>query len=367
MDYSSHPKMKYLYIGVDCHKKTHTATIKNCFNENLKTITFNNDRNGYNYLIKCINELNLDLIPLFGLEDTKHLGYGLSSYLLSQNYLVKSVSSNLTYVERKKNPVIFKNDEFDSQCVAKVLLDEFDRLPDARNDEIYWTLKQMLKMRKSIVGSNINFKCKLHAQLLHHFPNYNKIFATIDCDTALALWEKYPNPKLILDEDFNTLKDFIIQASNNRLGLNKTQQIVNFCKEIHTQYIVYQQERDSIIRMIVKQIKDNNNRLKSIDDEIIKLYDKTNCKLHTFPGLNKIASAQMLSEIGNINRFKNSSSLARYAGIAPVEKSSGGIEKDLKNQYGNRDLNSMFYSLACRSISTGRSQETPYNPIFQEY
>ena len=73
------------------------------------------------------------------------------------------------------------------------------------------------------------------------------------------------------------------------------------------------------------------------------------------------------SEIGNINRFNNSGKLARYAGIAPIEKSSGNSEKHLKNEYGNRELNSMFYSLACRSISVGRNKNTATNPIFKEY
>ena len=83
--------------------------------------------------------------------------------------------------------------------------------------------------------------------------------------------------------------------------------------------------------------------------------------------MTKISGACLLSEIGNINRFSNSGKLARYAGIAPIEKSSGNSEKYLKNEYGNRELNSMFYSLACRSISVGRNKNTATNPIFKEY
>lgn len=75
----------------------------------------------------------------------------------------------------------------------------------------------------------------------------------------------------------------------------------------------------------------------------------------------------MLSEIGNINRFKDSGKLAKYAEIAPIEKSSDGTEKQLKNEFGNRELNCMFYSLACRSICIGRNGNTSKNPIFKEY
>lgn len=364
---NTHPKMNYIYIGVDCHKQTHTATLINCFNEKYETITFNNDLTGYKYLVETVEKHKSDRTPIYGLEDTKHLGYGLASFLLSKSYIVKNVNSNLTYVERKKNPIITKNDELDSVCIAKVLLDELDNLQNAQSDEIYWTLKQLVKMRKAIVYNNVEYKNKLHAQLMHHYPNYNKMFVNIYCKTALAIWEKYPSPSLILEEDFDTFVSYITKASNGKLGLKKATQILEFIKEYNLPYQVYQTERNCIIKMLVKQIIENNERLEGIEKEIISVYDKIGCKLHTYPCLDKISGAYILSEIGNIGRFKDSGKLARYAGIAPIERSSGGIDKAIKNEFGNRDLNSMIYKLACRSLCTGKTGNTPFNAIFLEY
>lgn len=367
MNYNSHPKMKYIYVGIDCHKKIHVATIINCFNEKLITITFNNDYKGYEYLIKTVEKYKNDLIPLYGLEDTKHLGYELAIYLLSKKCNVKNVNSNLTYVERKKNPVITKNDELDSQCIAKVLLDEFENLPDASNDEIYWTLKQLVKMRKVIVTNNVELKNKLHAQLMHHYPNYDKIYSNIYCETALNLWETYPSPQLILEENFDDLVSNLKKWSKGNTGIRKATKIVEIVKSYQNDEIIYQKERNTIIKMLVKQIKNNNIRIEELETEIIEIYDKIDCKLHTYPCLSKLTGACLLSEIGDINRFENSGKLAKYAGIAPIEKSSGGIERTYKNNFGNRELNSMFYSLACLSICTGRGGNTPFNAIFKEY
>ena len=367
MNYNSHPKMKYLYIGIDCHKYKHVATLINCFNEDLTTITFNNDKDGYDYLLNTVDKYKDNLIPIYGLEDTKHLGYGLASYLLSKDKIVKCVSSTLTYIERKRQPIIFKNDEYDSKCIAKVLLDYLDTLPYAKSDEIYWTLKQLVKMRKSIITNNIEVKNKLHAQLMHHYPNYNQIFNHVYCKTALNLWETYPSPNMILEEDFETLVSNLKSWSNGIIGKTKATKILEVINKYPLSDMIYQNERNSIIKMLVKQIKSNNKRLEEIEKEIIDIYDKIGCKLHTYPCLDKITGACLLSEIGNINRFSNSGKLARYAGIAPIEKSSGNSEKYLKNEFGNRELNSMFYSLACRSICTGRTGNTPTNPIFKEY
>ena len=367
MNYNSHPKMKYLYIGIDCHKYKHVATLKNCFNEDLITITFNNEKDGYNYLLKTVDKYKDNLIPIYGLEDTKHLGYGLASYLLSKGKLVKCVSSTLTYIERKRQPIIFKNDEYDSKCIAKVLIDYLDTLPNAKSDEIYWTLKQLVKMRKSIVSNNIEIKNKLHAQLMHHYPNYNQIFNKIYCPTALNLWETYPSPNMILEEDFENFVSNLKSWSNGIVGKTKATKILEVINKYPLGDMIYQEERNSIIKLLVRQIKSNNVRLEEIEKEILEIYDKIGCKLHTYPCLTKISGAYLLAEIGNINRFSNSGKLARYAGIAPIEKSSGNSEKHLKNEFGNRELNSMFYSLACRSICSGRTGNTPTNPIFKEY
>lgn len=362
-----HPKMNYIYVGVDCHKNIHVATIKNCFNEKLGTITINNDRQGFEHLLNKVIEKAQNLTPIFGLEDTKHLGYELSSYLLSKGYIVKNVNSNMTANERKKNPIITKNDELDSDCIAKVLLDELDNLPNAQSEEIFWTLKLLVNMRTTIVKSSTKLKNKLHAQLMHHYPNYQRIFINPYCKTALNFWEQYPSPIKLLEEDIETVISNLKKWSKGNMGEKKATEVITIVKGYDLTNQIYQQERNLIITMLIKQIKDNDNRLEEIEKEIVSLYDKIDCKLHSFPGISKVSGACMLSEIGNINRFKNSSALAKYAGIAPIEKSSGGKDTAYKNKYGNRQLNSMFYYLACRSVSVRKNEESLTNPIFKEY
>ena len=100
------------------------------------------------------------------------------------------------------------------------------------------------------------------------------------------------------------------------------------------------------------------------------MYNDIGKKLHTIPCVSNILAASLIAEIGNINKFSNSSKLARYAGIAPIEKSSGGKDKSLKSEFGNRKLNSLVYTIACIGLSTGRTSGENLkanNPIFKEY
>ena len=43
MNYNNHPKLNYVYVGIDCHKEVHTACVISPFNETLETLTFKND------------------------------------------------------------------------------------------------------------------------------------------------------------------------------------------------------------------------------------------------------------------------------------------------------------------------------------
>jgi len=365
--YDNHPKMKHIYIGVDTHKTMHHAVIINCFNEKLDTLTFNNNNQGFNELLTMTNKyINDGLTAIYGLEDTKHLGHALATFLMAKNCAVRVVNSTLTYNERKKYPIISKTDDIDATCIAKVTLDNLADLPIATNDEIYWTLKQITKMKKSIVFDNIKAKNKLHAQLLHHYPYYTEFFSGFDGKTALDFWEQFPSPKhmtLSMEE----LSDFLYEKSKGVFAMAKAKTIYELIHNEKYESMNYQNERNILITMLVKQIKHNNKQMLEIDNSIISLYDELGFKLHTIRSLSKVTSAEIIAHIGNINRFSSKDKLARYAGIAPVNFSSGGKDKSIRNEFGNRTLNSHIYNLAVRSISPGNSRQEPFNAIFLEY
>lgn len=66
-----------------------------------------------------------------------------------------------------------------------------------------------------------------------------------------------------------------------------------------------------------------NQQIAELDAEILKYYDTFDCYLHTIPNISPIIAACILNEIGDINRFRNSSALVAYAGIDPTVKQSG--------------------------------------------
>jgi len=68
-----------------------------------------------------------------------------------------------------------------------------DTLKDAKHEDIFWTIRQMVKRRDLIVKSNVMNKNQLHSQLSYSYPSYRKFFAMIDSKSALCFWENYPS------------------------------------------------------------------------------------------------------------------------------------------------------------------------------
>lgn len=60
-----------------------------------------------------------------------------------------------------------------------------------------------------------------------------------------------------------------------------------------------------------------------LDSEIEAYYNQFDCHLKSIPGIGKIIDTIILSEIGDITRFKSAKALVAYAGIDPTVKQSG--------------------------------------------
>ncbi len=106
--------------------------------------------------------------------------------------------------------------------------------------------------------------------------------------------------------------------------------------------------------------------MKEIGDELEKIIPLTGYKLRTMPGIDLTTEAQIISEIGDINRFPDSDKLAQFMGLAPVKFSSAGKGKDERCRNGNRALNAIFHYLAIQMVAVSKNG-TPRHPVFRQY
>ncbi len=73
-------------------------------------------------------------------------------------------------------------------------MNKLDQLSDAKPQDLFWSIQQLVTRRNALVKAQGALKNQLHIQLSHHYPSYKKFFSEVDGKTALAFWERYPSP-----------------------------------------------------------------------------------------------------------------------------------------------------------------------------
>ncbi|MED4753605.1 IS110 family transposase [Brevibacillus choshinensis] len=357
-----------IYVGVDLHKQHHTAVIIDCWNRKLGEIQFDNKPTAFPKLLKEVKKyLKKGMTVVYGLEDVGGYGRALAVYLNENGCWVKEVNPVLANARRKSHVTVQKSDSWDAECVARVLRDELDRLPDAKPMDLYWAISQLVTQRKWLVKNQTGLNQKLHQQLSYHYPSYKKFFSQIDGKTALAFWKKYPSPSHLEGVTEDALSQFLKKLSNYSLSSRKAVEILTLVQQDGDTSRDFQEKRDFIVQSLIRNIRFNQIELERIEREIKELMKGLGFQLETMTGIDVVTAAELVAEIGDIYRFATPDKLARFAGIAPIFAGSGGKGRNYKSKQGNRVLHEIIKSLAIRQIAVTRGKREPRNPYFYSY
>ena len=259
-----------------------------------------------------------------------------------------------------------KNDSYDAEAVALVLINMLDKLPDAVPDDAYWTLSQLVNRRDNICSHQQRLKNQLHEQLCVAYPSYKGFFGDISRATTLYFWLKYPSPECLQGKTSEELAAELRPVSHNNCSIKRAEKILELVRTDGQTVREHQESRDAITRSIAGDLEHYREQLEIVETAIETMLPSFNCTLMTMPGVDVTTAANMLSEIGDINRFPNANKLAKFAGICPINFSSAGKGKDMCPKQGNRRLQAIFYFLAIQMIQVS-TNGTPRNKVFQEY
>jgi transposase len=101
-----------------------------------------------------------------------------------------------------------------------------------------------------------------------------------------------------------------------------------------------------LARELVTRIRSLTRAITELDRELEQRAATIAPALLELPGCAAVTAAKLLGEIGPIDRFKSDAQLARHSGVAPLEASSGRIQRHRLDRGGNRQLNSALYRIA---------------------
>src|SRR5581483_4686460 len=112
-----------------------------------------------------------------------------------------------------------------------------------------------------------------------------------------------------------------------------------------------QDVQTQIARELVARCRSLTRSVHKLDRELQQRTRLLAPALVALPGCGPVSAAKLLGEIGPIQRFPTDGHLARHAGVAPLDASSGKHQRHRLDRGGNRQLNCALHRIA---VTQGR-------------
>lgn len=309
-------------VGIDIGKNHHEASIVSPEGKQIgRSLRFATTHKGADSLMSFIFK-NIGNSPcVFGLEATGHYWYPIYSFLKAKGYTIYVINPIQSDSLRKMYIRQTQNDSIDSFLIAEVIrFGQFGTTSMA--DENILSMRQLCRYRDSLISSRTEIKLRIGTIMEQIFPEYEKQFSSLWVSTSMGILEKYLTPENIENAPIDELFEIIKDKSHNRLTRAKAISIKEAAAD--TFGIKIAQDAFSFqLKQLIDRMNFLDKQIEALDCQILEYYEKFDCYLHTIPGIGMIGAATILAEIGDISRFKNSSSLIAFAGIDPTVRQSG--------------------------------------------
>jgi transposase len=286
-----------IVVGVDVHKHSLTAVAVDEVGRSVAELTVGSAGE----LVGWSTSLAVE--RLWAVEDCRQLTGALERALLGAGESLVRVPPKLMAPQRRTGRARGKSDPIDALAVARAALRE-PQLDHPRPGEAATReLKLLVDHRDDLVDERRRAQQRLRWQL--H-----------DLDPELTV------PAGALDR-FVWLDRVVCR-------LRRAEQTVQV----------------RIARELVGRCRSLTRTILALDRELQARIEKTAPALLALPGCGALSAAKLLGEIGPIERFDTDAQLARHAGVAPLEASSGKHRRHRLDRGGNRQLNCALHRIA---------------------
>lgn len=313
-----------IFVGIDVASQKHDCCIiDERGNALVKSFSFTNNRKGFEQLLQAIRDCcPEDMLKgaRIGLESTGHYSQNILHFLSAVGFEIRTFNPLQVNLARKSQSLRkTKTDKTDAQFIAHMLLME-DSKPCTPSSYHISELKSLTRLRSRLVGERSKFKISAKRLVSILFPEVMNVFSDIFGSSATALLSELPSAARIASCNVTRLTGILNKASRGRFGKEKAVVI----KELAKNSIGSGNLTDSLeLQMAFKTISFFDEQISQIESEIKRIMDEIDSPILTVPGISYTLGAVILSEVGDISRFKNPSKLLAFAGLEPSTYQSG--------------------------------------------
>ena len=291
-----------IVVGVDVHKHSLTAVAV----DQLGRVVA--ERSGPVDGTVISWACSLDEERLWAVEDCRHVTRSLEQALTAAAERLVRVPPRLTAPQRRRGRTRGKSDAIDALAVARAALQEPGLDGPRAGEETLRELKLLVDHRDDLVAERRRCQQRLRWHLHELDPALTLPLGALD----RAVWLDRLGRQLGRRE----------QSTQVRIARD----LVGRCR--------------TLTRSIVELDRELQTRTQTLAPRLLEL-----------AGCGPLSAAKLLGEIGPIDRFASDAQLARHAGVAPLDASSGKHQRHRLDRGGNRQLNCALHRIA---ITQGR-------------
>ncbi|ANS32551.1 transposase is116/is110/is902 family protein (plasmid) [Rhodococcus opacus] len=287
-----------IVIGIDAHKRTHTAVVADQNGSQLSTRTIRTTSKDHLALLRWGAEQCDD--RMWAIEDCRHLSRRLERDLLAAGERVVRVPPKLMANVRNGARTYGKSDPIDALAVARAALRE-PNLPEARLDGMEREVRLLVDHRDDLVAERTRIIGRLRWHLHELDPGWT------------------PPKRLDRASAYDKVEAFLSELS----GL---------VSDLAARLV------DHLRRLTVE--------IKELATEITTRITVLAPSLLAIPGCAPLTAAKLIGETAGVDRFRSKDAFARHNGTAPLPVWSSNRARHRLSRTGNRRLNAAIHIIA---------------------
>lgn len=298
-----------LTVGVDSHKQWYVAVLADATGRPVADKVVPASSEGVEALIAWAHGVGTDgQLVQWGIEGSGGYGRRLAQCLVATADHVYEVPAIATARERGGGLGRHreKTDRTDALAIARITLREAGRLPKLAPAGEAYQCKLLGEHRENLVLARTRAVNQLYAHLVPFGPLPRPLFRAKNHRGKLAALAAAP-----------------LQTDDPELAA-----------------------RALIIQQLARQILALDADIQELTQRLQALAPQVAGSLLAIPGLGELTAAKIAGEVGDVRRFATAAKFAAYAGVAPLEASSGERRRHRLNRRGNRQLNRALHTVA---------------------
>ena len=354
--------MPNIFVGIDVSKDKFDVGIKDERNETVSAGKFYKvNKWGIRKFIANVDDISSELKakPVFGLEATGIYYLPIYEYLHQVNANVFLL--NPLEIKKKDRRMIrkTKTDKLDALFIAESLMLRYLDHHQYKHTGKAAELREYCRIRGRLMGKSVKCKTQASRNLDVLCRGYDRLFTDVFSKSSVAVIKKAIRKTRLFEVSKEDIMDELSNRQTDAWREKKAEAVIN----VFNGSVLSEDDRDAYItelHMLIQQYDLLQAQIARMDRTIERLVDGLDTRIRTIPGIGPVTCGIIISEIGDISRFKNPQQLVAYAGLDPSIYESGRSKRiGHISKRGSPILREALYHAAFAGVK--------FNPVLEKY